>query len=148
MLEAELAIDMVGVQYVSTHKIFRINTMPTEDEMAASSLYGFNPLTRRYVLRSGLTWKKLVKQGVVQDASPEPAARADNVAVPEEEPEEPPSELEAPRKPTRAELVRIALAHRDELLVNGLTRAEALAMMRRWASDSGNVLNRLPDVET
>ena len=40
-----------------------------EDEKGASSIYGFNPETRRYVLKNGPTWARLVKRGTVQDAA-------------------------------------------------------------------------------
>jgi len=40
-----------------------------EDEKCASPIYGFNPETRRYVLKNGPTWARLVKRGTVQDAA-------------------------------------------------------------------------------
>jgi len=40
-----------------------------EDEKGASPIYGFNPETRRYVLKNGPTWARLVKRGTVQDAA-------------------------------------------------------------------------------
>jgi hypothetical protein len=38
-----------------------------EDAKSASPLWAFNPETRRYVLRSGPTWARLVKRGVASD---------------------------------------------------------------------------------
>ena len=38
-----------------------------EDAKSASPLWQFNPETRRYVLRSGPTWARLVKRGVASD---------------------------------------------------------------------------------
>ena len=40
---------------------------PTDDEKAAGGLWGWSPESRRYVLRSGSTWARLVKRGIVQD---------------------------------------------------------------------------------
>jgi len=40
-----------------------------EDEKGESPIYGFNPETRRYVLKNGPTWARLVKRGAVQDAA-------------------------------------------------------------------------------
>ena len=38
-----------------------------EDTKSASPLWAFNPETRRYVLRNGPTWARLVKRGVAED---------------------------------------------------------------------------------
>jgi len=38
-----------------------------EDAKSASPLWAFNPETRRYVLRNGPTWARLVKRGVAED---------------------------------------------------------------------------------
>ena len=38
-----------------------------EDAKSASPLWQFNPETRRYVLRNGPTWARLVKRGVASD---------------------------------------------------------------------------------
>jgi len=38
-----------------------------EDAKSASPLWAFNPETRRYVLRNGPTWARLVKRGVASD---------------------------------------------------------------------------------
>ena len=38
-----------------------------EDAKSASPLWQFNPETRRYVLRNGPTWARLVKRGVTSD---------------------------------------------------------------------------------
>ena len=38
-----------------------------EDAKSASPLWQFNPETRRYVLRNGPTWARLVKRGVAED---------------------------------------------------------------------------------
>ena len=38
-----------------------------EDSKSASPLWAFNPETRRYVLRNGPTWARLVKRGVAED---------------------------------------------------------------------------------
>ena len=40
---------------------------PTDEEKAESALWGFNPESRRYVLRQGSTWRKLIIRGVVKD---------------------------------------------------------------------------------
>ena len=39
----------------------------TDEEKAQSSLWGFNPESRRYVLRQGSTWRKLIIRGAVKD---------------------------------------------------------------------------------
>ena len=38
-----------------------------EEAKSASPLWQFNPETRRYVLRNGPTWARLVKRGVASD---------------------------------------------------------------------------------
>ncbi|MFO0203401.1 MAG: hypothetical protein ACK528_09760 [Alphaproteobacteria bacterium] len=38
-----------------------------EDAKSASPLWAFNPETRRYVLRNGPTWARLVERGVASD---------------------------------------------------------------------------------
>jgi hypothetical protein len=38
-----------------------------EDKAAPGGLWGWSPESRRYVLRSGSTWARLVKRGTVQD---------------------------------------------------------------------------------
>ena len=38
-----------------------------EEAKSASPLWQFNPETRRYVLRNGPTWARLVKRGVAED---------------------------------------------------------------------------------
>ena len=40
---------------------------PTNEEKAEGGLWGWSPESRRYVLRSGSTWAKLVKRGIVKD---------------------------------------------------------------------------------
>ena len=40
---------------------------PTEDEKSASELWAFSPESRRFVLRDGSTWRRLVMRGIVND---------------------------------------------------------------------------------
>ena len=40
---------------------------PTEDEKSASDLWAFSPESRRFVLRDGSTWRRLVMRGIVND---------------------------------------------------------------------------------
>jgi len=41
------------------------STKPTD--ISADPRWGWSPVSRRYVLRTGATWKRLIKAGVVQD---------------------------------------------------------------------------------
>ena len=40
---------------------------PTEDEKSASDLWAVSPESRRFVLRDGSTWRRLVMRGIVND---------------------------------------------------------------------------------
>ena len=40
---------------------------PTEDEKSASELWAFRPESRRFVLRDGSAWRRLVMRGIVND---------------------------------------------------------------------------------
>ena len=40
---------------------------PVKALISADKRFGFNPLTRRYILRTGLNWLELVKKGIVID---------------------------------------------------------------------------------
>ena len=40
---------------------------PVKALISADKRFGFNPLTRRYILRTGLNWLELVKKGIVLD---------------------------------------------------------------------------------
>jgi hypothetical protein len=43
------------------------NRTPGPVDISADPRWGYNPLTRRYIKRSGEIWRRLVKAGVVQD---------------------------------------------------------------------------------
>ena len=103
-----------------------------EDSKSASPLWAFNPETRRYVLRNGPTWARLVKRGVASDPELQEqwaaAALAPKPATPAPKPEPKPS---VPALSARDVLRQLAVENREALCREDLTREEAEALLRR-----------------
>ena len=88
----------------------------TEDP-ASSSLWGFNPDTRRYVKKSGKVWERLVKSGRSQD--PELLQKLQVKALARKKATLAPAEHKvAPKPPSKSRAKRAAKiinSHRSEL---------------------------------
>lgn len=116
--------------------------MTTNVNISADPTWGFSPISRRYVKRSGAVWKRLVKGGVVND--PEVAAqlstsrlaeawatvkglppRSNNVAIPEPDVRVSRGDAVAARKQTK----KLIAAHVDEL--EGMPPEQVDALLRR-----------------
>jgi hypothetical protein len=108
-------------------------------DVSADKRWGFSPISRRYVLRKGGVWKRLVKSGVVND--PEVADQLANPITGTRPRERPPNNIHvaegAPETHvTRAETVdarkaakKLIADHVDEL--EGLPPDQVDALLRR-----------------
>ena len=132
-----------------------------EEAKSASPLWQFNPETRRYVLRNGPTWARLVKRGVASDpellaqwAAAKEDTRQAQIARAREaraigigicggaQPEatkhisakpapKPEPKPSVPALSARDVLRQLAVEHREALCREDLSREEAEALLRR-----------------
>jgi len=118
-------------------------------DVSSDPRWGYNPISRRYVIRTGAIWRRLVKSGTVSDpevaaqlANPSiaaawaslrnargdaPAKRSNNVSIPEPAPEHRVSRTDtvAARKATK----KLIADHVEEL--EGLPPDQVDALLRR-----------------
>lgn len=130
-------------KYFCSNNIYLV--MSATNIISADPSWGFNPISRRYVKKSGAVYHRLVKSGVVSD--PEIASQLSSnrlaeawatvkgrppriVAAPEPEPEKRVSRLDA--AVSRKQTKRLIAQHVDEL--EGLPPDQVDTMIRRLMS--------------